>query len=347
MTKGFASPAVTACHSLVIKSLVICSSPSADHKGQSVQYDVIVIGGGPAGLSAALVLGRARRRVLVIDSGCPRNAAAEAMHGYLGYDGRPPLAFLEQGRKEISRYGVEFLSDTVTSAERLPIDESYLRQHPCATAFSVATRAGRTATCRKLLFASGVCDEMLQIPGLTDCYGQSVHHCPYCDGWEHRDERLLALGSTAEKGAGLALLLRTWSSQVTVLLNADSLADDYRQRLVQHNIAVCEPRVLELVHRNGRLQGVRLATNEILAADALFFNTGHRAQCSLPLELGCEQEKPGVPETSSRQHTSQQGIYLAGDACEEVQFVIVAAAEGATAAVAINKELNEEDMGDV
>src|SRR4051794_12723796 len=173
-------------------------------------YDVLIVGGGPAGLSAALVLGRCRRRVLVVDSGRPRNAAARAMHGYLSRDGIRPRELLRLGRAEVERYGVEVLDAEVDSARALAPGEV---SDPCA-GFEVVTEVGQRFRSRKLLLATGVQDVLPPIEGAERYFGRGVHHCPYCDGWEHRDRNLVAYGA-GHAATGLALSLRTWSGRVT------------------------------------------------------------------------------------------------------------------------------------
>src|SRR6185436_7932578 len=161
-------------------------------------YDVIIVGGGPAGLSAALVLGRCRRRVLVIDAGHPRNAAAQDVHGLYTRDGTEPAELQRLARAEAQRYGVEFKDAEAVGGSCGP------------GRFEVSCDDGAKLQARKLLLATGVADILPEIPGLKELYGRSVHHCPYCDGWEHKDCRLAAYGR-GEAGAGLALCLRTWS----------------------------------------------------------------------------------------------------------------------------------------
>ena len=307
-------------------------------------YDVIIVGGGPAGLSAALVLGRACRRVLVIDSGQPRNAAAREMHGYLGHDGIRPRDLLDIGRKEIARYGVEFVQDRACQAESAPKSGD----QPFRTGFRIETEKGRSALCRKLLFATGMCDELPDLPGIKECYGVSVHHCPYCDGWEHRGKQLAALGQTASAAAGLGLSLRTWSKAVTVLTNGEALDEKSKTQLKKNGIASCQERIRRFVHEGETLQAVELDSGERLELDAVFFSTTQREHCDLPRKLGCRFEETKTAEvvatSPKKKCTNVPGLFLAGDADGDVQFVIVASAEGATAAVAINRELQDEDQ---
>jgi thioredoxin reductase len=303
-------------------------------------YDVVIVGGGPAGLSAALVLARACREVLVIDAGQPRNASARHVHGFLSRDGVDPHELLAQGRGELRKYGVSFLSDEAVGCSRLL--EPCVRTRP--TQFKVATHSGQHFTCRKLLLATGTVDELPQFPGVKECYGVSVHHCPYCDGWEHRGQRLLAYGDTAEKAVGLGIALRTWSEKVTVLTNGAPVEESDLLRLAANDISLNSARICKINRReDGQCVGVELENADVIPADALFFNTRQRPRSDLPRLLGCALDEDGLVCTHGRQHSDIPGLFLAGDADGDVQFAIVAAAEGARAAVAINRELQDED----
>jgi thioredoxin reductase len=304
-------------------------------------YEAIIIGGGPAGLNAALVLGRACRKVIVIDAGRPRNRAARKLHGFLSRDGIDPRSLLDEGRNELTPYGVQQVQDIVVDAARLP---QAANQH-FATAFRVSTQTGHEFHARKLLFASGTVDEIPDFPGVAECYGATVHHCPYCDGWEHRGKHLIAFGLQAEKAVGLALSLISWSPNVTAVTNGESVPPRDRQLLARNGIQVVEDPLLSLQHQEGHLRGLDFK-GKFLPADALFFNTRQRAQSTLPRLLGCEMDDDCFVTTRGKQKSDIPGLYLAGDADGDVQFAIVAAAEGATAAVAINRELQEEDRAE-
>src|SRR4051794_29430985 len=304
-------------------------------------YDVLIVGGGPAGLSAALVLGRCRRRVLVVDSGRPRNAAARAMHGYLSRDGIHPRELLRLGRAEVDRYGVEVLDAEVDTARGLSPSEA---PDPRAS-FEVVTEDGRRFRSRKLLLATGVRDVLPQIDGAESYYGRGVHHCPYCDGWEHRDGALVAYGA-GRPAVGLALSLRTWSSRVTTCTDGQRIASRDRDRLGRNGIALRTERILRLDGSGEALQWIVFESGPPLECDALFFNTDQVQRSQLPAMLGCEPKGDNRIRTHDKQRTCLPGLFLAGDADGDVQFVIVAAAEGARAAVAINRELQEEDRGE-
>jgi thioredoxin reductase len=299
-------------------------------------HDVIVVGGSFAGLSAAIMLARCLRDILVFDTGMPRNAAARELHGFLGHDRQPPHVLLARGREELQHYGVGVIHDEVVAVECLA-PESAGR-----TAFEVRTRGGLHHRCRKILFATGVHDELPAIPGLRDCYGVSVHHCPYCDGWEHRDQQLVAFGSDSHKGAGLALALRTWSASVTLLTHGGAVGATDERRLRERGIAWRLEPIDELQHAAGRLNRVIFTGGASIQADALFFAANAQAQCALPVELGCRASRTNQVDAGRRQHTDVPGVFVAGDADGEVQLAIVAASEGATAALAINRELQDE-----
>jgi thioredoxin reductase len=293
--------------------------------------DVLVIGGGPAGLSAALMLGRCRRRVLVCDSGTPRNASARALHGYLTRDGIPPPKLLEIGREELRVYGVELRQVTVVDVACTP------------EGFAVQLETGERFASRKLLVATGVRDHVPDIDGLADCYGISVHHCPYCDGWEARDRALAVVGS-GSGAAGLALSLKTWSRNVVICSNGRArIPRVHRDRLATHEVEVIERRIARVEHHEGHVHRLVMHDGSDVACEAVFFSTGQSPQCDLARRLGCEFTRKGTVRTDHLGQTRVPGLYVVGDASRDVQFVIVAAAEGAKAAVAINKALQETD----
>lgn len=303
-------------------------------------YDVVVVGGGPAGLSAAMMLGRSRRRIVVVDAGQPRNASAAEFHGYLGRDSTSPLDLLRDGRRELAKYSADVIPDNVTAAEKS--DVLALEQYK--TFFTLRTRSGQTIHTRKILFCTGMRDKLPELPGLQACYGHSVHHCPYCDGWEHRDQRLIAYGEDAGHAAGLGLLLRCWSHDVTVLTNGHPVDQEHKDRLIANGVTYSDEAIDRLVYNDRQLRAVQFREGRVLAADALFFQSGRSQKSTLSTSLGCELADDESNPTDRKLQTNVPGVYVAGDAAGEIQFVIVAAAEGATAAVAINRELQEEDL---
>jgi thioredoxin reductase len=302
-----------------------------------MDYEVAIIGGGPAGLSAAITLGRCRRRVIVFDHGKPRNAAALEVHGYLGLPSVSPFELRELGRKQAASYDVEFCDCEVIDAQCLS------QQSKAASRFEIRAAHRPPVFARKLLLATGVKDFLPEIDGVRDFYGRSVHHCPYCDGWEHRGQRLVAFGP-GSAAVGLAESLRTWSENVTACTDGQSIESTDRERLAQLGVQVRYEKVVHLHGHDGVLEQLEFDAGPRLACDALFFNTGECQRSGLPGMLGCESDDKGLVVTEQKQRTCVDGLFLAGDADGDVQFSIVAAAEGAIAATAINRELQDEDL---
>ena len=297
-------------------------------------YDVLIVGAGPAGLSAALILGRCRRSVLICDTGRPRNRASQAMHGYLTRDGMRPLDFLALARKELEQYGtVELRRVEVLSAEC----RADSRFH--------ATLATHEEVCaRKLLIATGVVDKLPEVDGFRELFGQSVFHCPYCDGWEVRDTPIAVYGR-GPRGLGLSLELTTWSRDLVLCTDGPSEIDDEGlERLSRNGIAVREQRVRRLEGNDGILEKVVFADDTELPRRALFFTTGQFQRSDLSIQLGCEFNDKGTVRTGKYETTHLRGLYVAGDASRAVQWVVVAASEGAEAAFAINTDLTKEDL---
>ena len=298
------------------------------------KYDVIIVGAGPAGLSAALILGRCSRRVLICDNGRPRNAASHALHGYLTRDGIHPREFLSTGRRQLEQYGTVQLRDIeVTDAE---CDRE---GH-----FRVTLADGSIVRSRKLLVATGVCDNLPRIAGIDDLYGLSVFHCPYCDGWEFRDQPIAIYGQGAH-GVGLSLELTAWSRDLVLCTDGPAdISDHDRERLARNAITIREERVTALEGHDGMLRCIRFDTGETLPRRALFFTTGQFQRSALAIRLGCEFSDKGTVRTGKYESTHLRGLYVAGDASRAVQWVVVAAAEGAEAAFAINTDLTREDL---
>ncbi len=294
-------------------------------------YDVIVVGGGPAGLSAALVLGRSCRSVLVCDAGEPRNERSRGLHGYLTRDGILPADFLSIGREQLAPYGVDFIPEGVSHVAR------------DADGFTVTLASGARHSSRKLLLATGVRDHVPDIPGFAEMFGRSIHHCPYCDGWEWRGKAMAAYGKRSA-AFGLALSLKTWSHDVMLLTGGPGLLSAaQRQELQRFDISVRERRIARLEGTDHMLERVVFDNGESIARDAIFLNTGAQQQCTIAAGLGCVLTHKGVVKTGNRQETNIPGLYVAGDASKDVQMVIVAASEGVKAAQAINEEMQREE----
>lgn len=294
-------------------------------------FDVIIIGGGPAGLSAALVLARCRRRLLLCDAGQPRNARSDALHGFFTRDGIPPLELLRLGREELRGYGVEPRETTVTELTHR------------GDFFEAMLDDGQKVRSRMALIATGVRDSLPAIPGLEECYGVSVHHCPYCDGWEHRDETIAVIAESSS-GAGLALSLKTWTPHVVLCTNGRrGIRVRERQQLSREGVDVRTEKIVRLDRDGPRVRALVFSDGSSARCDAIFFSGRQNQQCQLAARLGCAMNNRGVVKTGNLGQTHLPGLFVVGDASRDVQFVIVAAAEGAKAAVAINKALQARD----
>ncbi len=281
------------------------------------------------------MLGRCRRRVLLYDAGEQRNARSRGIHGYLTRDGTPPAEFLRLAHAELDGYeSVERREGTIREATRAP------------GGFALVAADGSEFFARKLLLATGVADEIPELEGLDPLYGKSVHHCPYCDAWEWRDQPVAVYGR-GEAASGLALALHWWSPDVVLCSDGPSeLSREHLDRLADAGIAVCEEPVARLEGAEGYLERVVLARGDALERRALFFSSAQRQRCDLAERLGCRFSEKGVVETGTCEATNVPGLYVAGDASKEAQFVVVAAAEGSEAGMAIHKALLAEGLRD-
>ena len=293
--------------------------------------DCIIIGGGPAGLNAAVVLGRCRRKVLVFDTENYRNRYSHGMHNYLTRDDILPGDFLNICHKELEKYSVQLLHKKIVTAAKN--NEGI---------FIAKDEDGRLYYSKKLLVATGLTDTLPGVPGFKEMYGRSVFHCPYCDGWEVRDKRLGVYAKNKE-GWELALTLKGWSEQVILYTDGkNKVKPEHKQQLDANNIPVIRLPIDRLYGIDGQLEKIIFKNGEERPCDALFFVNGYIQQCNLAEAFGCEMNKKGVVVTNRYQQTNIPGLYVAGDASKDMHFVVVAGAEGAKAGVIINKELQKE-----
>jgi thioredoxin reductase len=296
------------------------------------QYDVVVIGGGAAGLSAALVLSRARRKVLVVDAGAPRNAPATHMHGYLSRDGLPPGELLAYGRGEVNRYGGEIVEGTVT--DLVPDGR---------TGFWVLLVGGKRISARRLLVTTGLRDELPDVPGLRDRWARDVLHCPYCHGHEVRDHQLGVIGGTPG-AVRYAQIVRQWTHDLVYFTPPDILTTAERSQLVARAIGVVEGNIEQLVIDDDRLRGVQMDDGCVVPRDALFVPPRFVPNNQLLVGLGCDVDDDGWVATDNTGRTNVPGVWAAGNLVDPRAQVITAAGAGSTAAIALNADLVEDDV---
>ncbi|MFF2224643.1 NAD(P)/FAD-dependent oxidoreductase [Streptomyces globisporus] len=309
------------------------------------RYDVVIVGGGAAGLSGALALGRARRSVLVIDAGEPRNAPASHVHNYLGRESTPPGELLAIGRGEAAGYGAEIVEGRVASAERLP--ESGEGEQ----GFRVVTEDGRSVEARRLLVTTGLVDELPPVPGLAARWGREVLHCPYCHGHEVAD-RPIGVLATGPLAVHQALMWRQWSDDVTLFLHTgpEPTEEEYEQ-LAARGVAVVDGEVTGLEVADDRFTGVTLASGRVVPREALVVQARFVARSAVLESLGLEpvaQEMGGtvigsyIP-TDPTGATEVPGVWAAGNVTRLTEQVIGAAAAGLMAGGAVNGDLITED----
>jgi thioredoxin reductase len=294
-------------------------------------YDCIIVGGGPAGLNAAVVLGRCRRKVLVFDTGTHRNRYSHGMHNYLTRDDILPADFLSHCYTELDKYCVQRISKRVMSAKK---KEDGL--------FEVKDEMNRLYSAKKLLVATGLEDNLPGLPGFKEFYGKSVFHCPYCDGWEVRDKKIGVYARNKE-GWELALALKGWTDHVTLYTDGkNKVKPDQKEHLDANDIPVVLLPIQKLDGSEGQIEKIVFKNGESRDCEALFFVNGFNQQCNIAEAFGCTVNKKGVIVTNRLQQTNIEGLYVAGDASKDMHFVVVAAAEGAKAGVTINKEIQKE-----
>lgn len=304
----------------------------ADEQSPTLErdVDVVIVGGGPAGLTAALVLGRCRRRVVVIDAGKPRNRCARAGHGFFTRDGASPQDLIRVGREQLAPYDVELHDDE--AIEVSPAD--------AGAGWVVKTKSGITFRGKKALIATGMCDRLPEIPGVERLFGKSIHVCPYCDGWECRDLPLAVIACDPGR-VDFALGLLTWSEDVMLFLDGDALPADERARLERNGIRVVDAKIAELEGEE-ELVAIRLVSGERIPRRSLFVHLGQDQAAPFARDLGCPTIQNGAVSTTKGERAGPKGLFVAGDASEDLQVIAVAVSEGMKAACAINMELRQE-----
>lgn len=299
----------------------------------SYTYDVAVIGGGPAGLSAALWLARYLHSVVLVDSGDPRNWETRGINGFLGAHSIRSPELRKRGRADAEKYGAKLIDDKVETAKKIEAD-----------CYRLKLSKGHTIDARRLLLAIGVKDAWPDIPGLADCYGETAHVCPDCDGYETRDENTVVIGS-GKKAVGMALALTTWTDKIVICTNGEKAGMDAEllQKLKKLNIPVLEHSVTCIKSKGGEINCIELADGMSLDCERLYFAIGQYPSDDIGKELGCTRDDVGRIVIDERNHTTVKNVFAAGDIAPGPQMAIAAAASGAIAALAIHHSLVPEE----
>ncbi|MBS1904807.1 MAG: NAD(P)/FAD-dependent oxidoreductase [Bacteroidetes bacterium] len=294
-------------------------------------YDVIIVGGSYSGLAAAMALGRASRRVLVIDSKKPCNRQTPHSHNFLTHDGAPPAQIAAIAREQVEQYStVEFVTGVAIAGAITP------------HGVRIGIASGRSFDAKKLIFATGIVDEMPDIPGFAECWGISVLHCPYCHGYEVRNENtgILANGDAAFE---FATLLSQWTNELTVFTNgASTLSPERSATLERHGIRIDESEIDSLQHIDGHLQTMIFKNGTATTLKALYSRRPFRQHCTIAETLGCELTDQGYLKIDATQQTTIRGIYASGDNTTPMRTVANAVATGTAAGMHVNKELIHE-----
>lgn len=297
------------------------------------QFDVIIVGGSYSGLAAGMALGRSLRRVLIVDSGLPANRQTPLSHNFITQDGVPPLAIAALAREQVARYTtVEFRNGLVTEAP------------PQSDGWHVRVDDGTLFSAKKLVFATGIRDLLPALPGFAECWGISVLHCPYCHGYEVRDEVTGVLGN-GDKAFELVRLISNWTKDLMLFTDGVStLTQEQTTALRQHGIGIEQARVKALEHEQGQLHHIHLADGPMRALHALYAMPPFEQHCMIPQHLGCAFTDEGYLQVDAQQRTSMHGIYACGDNTTRLRTVANAVATGTTAGMMLNKELIAEEF---
>jgi len=295
-------------------------------------FDIAIVGGGASGLSAALVLARSRRSVVLLDSGAPRNAPAAHMHGFLSRDGFAPSRLLEIGREEIASYGVRLVPQAVTSATG-----------DAGDGFVLTTEEGAEIAARRIILATGVEDVLPDIPGAREAWGRFLLHCPYCHGYEVGDGSLAVFGGVPG-AVRHALLLRQWSSDLTYLANGSTISEEDARLLEARGIRVQDGRIAELLLEGERFRGVRLESGDVIPVDAVFLRPESRPRTALVAALGGVVDDGGFAHLDASGCTSVPGVWVTGNLVDPRGQVITAAGHANAVAMDVNADLVDDDV---
>jgi thioredoxin reductase len=294
-------------------------------------FDVIIIGGSYAGLSAAMALGRSLRNVLIIDSGNPCNKQTPHSHNFITQDGQTPKVISEKAKSQVLKYDtVKFYAGFAT--EGLKTEKG----------FEIKTRTGDKFVTKKLLFATGVTDVFPNIPGFEECWGISILHCPYCHGYEVKHQNIGLVGN-GDLGFELCRLINNWTKKLTLYTNGKStLTEEQTNKVKSHNIDIIEKEILHFEQSGGNIKNIVFTDGSKNEVAALFTRVDFTQHCDIPAKLGCEMTEQGYVKVDEFQRTNIYGLYAAGDNTSMFRAVSIATAAGTKAGAFVNKELIEE-----
>jgi thioredoxin reductase len=297
------------------------------------RYDVIIVGGSYAGLSAAMSLGRSLRKVLIIDSGLPCNRQTPHSHNFITHDGETPKAIANKAREQVLKY------ETVSIQQGLAVSATKVEN-----GFELTTADGVVLATRKLLFTTGVKDLMPSIPGFAECWGITVIHCPYCHGYEVKQQKT-GIMSNGDIGFEFSKLINNLTTDLTLFTNGKStLSLEQQEKLQKHNITVVETEIARFEHSNGQLKQVLLKDGSAMPLKAMYAKIPFVQHCDIPVQLGCTLTEQGYIAVDLLGRTSVPGVYAAGDNTAMMRAVSLAVAGGGMAGAGINKELVEESF---
>ncbi len=300
---------------------------------QEKKYDIIIVGGSYSGLAAAMALGRALRKVLVIDSGNPCNKQTPQSHNFLTNDGKPPREIANLARQQVQQYQtVDFLQGFVTTGSKSD------------TGFTIQLQTGEIFTAKKIVVATGIKDIMPDIPGFAECWGISVLHCPYCHGYEVRQQKT-GIMANGEAAFELATLISNWTNELTVYSDGKSTnTQEQTKKLSEHKIAVVEKEIDRVEHKNGYIETIVFKDGTKTSVTAIYARLPFEQHAGLPQALGCELTPEGYIKIDVAQRTSVHGVYACGDNTTKMRTVANAVAMGTTTGMMLNKELIEENF---
>ena len=295
------------------------------------QFEVIIIGGSYAGLSAGMALGRALRNVLIIDSGKPCNIQTPFSHNFITQDGKKPSEILRVAKQQVGKYKtVNFHNGKAARGSKI------------GNGFEITTQIHNTFRAKKIIFASGIKDIMPNIPGFSACWGISVLHCPYCHGYEVRNEKtgILANGNTAFH---YAQLITNWTKDLSIFTNGKStLTQEQTAKITKHNISIVEKEITTLNHHNGNVQAIIFEDNSTFSLKAIYSRPEYEQQCKIPEQMGCKLTEEGLIKVDRFQKTTMENIFACGDNASPLRAVSHAVATGNIAGAMVNNELTEE-----